>query len=333
MAARIKLNRRSFAIDFRQDRAILMMCIGIALVFWLLVKLSQTYRSEKSIILSFRIPQDQAFAQAPPEDMVIEMEGTGWDLMFEFFASSSLRLQYDLLDQKQISLSRNQLRSDIQDAFFSRDLQVVEINYDRLDLTLEEKITKKVPVVLKQSVEPASEHQLRRPPLVNPDSIRVTGPISMVNNLDNWATDSLILAKVKNNTQVTVRLSNAPPELQIQPLTVDVDVRVEQITQKSLFVPLQVVNASDSVQIFPRQISVTCILGISLYDRITQQDFGFQVDMATADADPSYNTIPIELVRQPDSVRNIQFTPKAAKYFIVEDTTRSAADGTVKQEQ
>lgn len=321
MAEKIKLNPKGSVIKVSQDRAILMICIGIALIFWVLVKLSQTYQSEKSIVLSFRIPQDQSFVQAPPEDMIVEMAGTGWDLLFEFFSSPSIRLEYDLLDRSAMGLSQNQLRSDIQDAFYAKGLQVININYDRLDLILEEKITRSIPIVLQSNIRTAPDHQLRKPPVVNPALVEVTGPISLVSQLDTWPTDSILIRGLKNNVVEEVPLYLPPGEIQINPRSVAVNLQVEQITQKSLFVPLHVVNARDSIQIFPRQIAVTCILGISLYDRINQSDFVFQIDMAKASDDPSDNSLPIELVEQPDSVRNIQSTPKTAKFFIVQDTT------------
>lgn len=330
MPTKIKLNRRSFAIDFRQDRAILMICIGIALVFWLLVKLSQTYTSEKTVDLSFRIPEDMAFRQAPPKDLVVKLEGTGWDLMFEFFASPGIRLQYDLLDRNQLLRSRSNLRSDLQNALFSRDLDVSDLNYDRLDLYLEEKVIHRVPIRLQADLSFASEYQLRRPVRLIPDSVAVIGPISLVDSIDYWLTDSLILRDLKNSLQTELELQIPPAEIKLEPAVIEARIDLEQYTQKSLFVPLVVDNAPDSVQVFPRQISVTCVLGLSQYEKINQDDFRFLIDLAEVDLNADNNIVPIELVEQPDSVRNIQFTPKSAKFFIVQD---SLAQSPLQDEQ
>ena len=252
-----------------------MICIGVALIFWILVKLSQTYTSEKNVTLSFRVPQEQAFSKAPPEDMKIKIKGTGWDLMFEFFASPSIRLQYDLVDRTGINLSRNQLRSDLQDALFSRDLTVTDINYDRLELQLEQEVTRRLPIWLRTGITLAPEYQLRKPPRTNPDSVSVTGPGSIVDSLLFWETDSLVLTDLKASTETTVPLQLPTPEISLDPPAVQVVIAVEQLTQKSLFVTLDVVNAPDSTQIFPRQISVTCVLGISQYDRGNQRRLQF----------------------------------------------------------
>ena len=320
MGAMIKLNKRSFAIDFRQDRAILMICIGIALIFWLLVKLSQTYTSDKAVELSFRIPQELAFRDAPPQDLVIEMEGTGWDLLFEYFASTAVPLQYDLLDRRQLILSRNSLRSDLQDELFSGDLRITDINYDRIELVLEDRVTRRVPILLHSRLAFAPEHQLRGPVSLEPDSVAITGPVSLIDSVDFWSTDSLIMTNLKSSLNAELPLQKPPREISLDPRAIQAIISMEQFTQKSLFVPLTVQNAPDSVQVFPRQIAVTCVLGLSQYEKVNSADFKFIIDLDTVDLQAENNAVLIKMVEQPDSVRNIQFTPKAAKYFIVQDS-------------
>ena len=46
---------------FNSDRAILMSCIGIALVFWLLVKLSQSYKTTEDYEISYTLPEGKTF--------------------------------------------------------------------------------------------------------------------------------------------------------------------------------------------------------------------------------------------------------------------------------
>ena len=77
----IRINRKAFTVKIKEDRATLLACIGIAFVFWLLIKLSQTYRTEKQVLFQFEIPSDKALASVAPEDMTVQLQGTGWDRM------------------------------------------------------------------------------------------------------------------------------------------------------------------------------------------------------------------------------------------------------------
>ena len=297
-----------------------MICIGIALIFWLLVKLSQTYTSDKAVEMNFRVPENLAFRDAPPQDVVIEMEGTGWDLLFEYFASPAVPLQYDLLDRRELVLSRNNLRSDLQDQLFSGDLRIIDINYDRIELTLEERVTRRVPIRLHSRLSFAPEHQLRGPVRLKPDSVDVTGPVSRVDSISFWPSDSLIMNRLKTSLTTNLPLRKPSREISLNPRVVQAVIPMEQFTQKSLFVPLTVENAPDSVQVFPRQIAVTCVLGLSQYEKVRSTDFRFTIDLENVDLQSENNAVLIEMAEQPDSVRNIQFTPRAAKYFIVQDS-------------
>ena len=64
-----------------------MICMGIALIFWIFIKLSQEYTAEKQVLFNFQIPSDKAFTKAPPNDLKVDLVGTGWDLMYDYFAA------------------------------------------------------------------------------------------------------------------------------------------------------------------------------------------------------------------------------------------------------
>jgi hypothetical protein len=93
MLPTIKIRNKKFQLKIREDRAILLICIGIALVFWLLVKLSQTYSTVRPVKFEFQIPENETLSNAPPEDMTVEIEGTGWDLMFDYFSRPEIVLR------------------------------------------------------------------------------------------------------------------------------------------------------------------------------------------------------------------------------------------------
>ena len=78
------------SFKLQEDRAMLITCIGIAFVFWILVKLSQTYPTVKPIMLNIEMPEDKCLLEMPPDDVEAELRGTGWDLMLEHFYHSRI---------------------------------------------------------------------------------------------------------------------------------------------------------------------------------------------------------------------------------------------------
>ena len=138
-----RLNYIPFKAQLQGDRAILMACIGIALVFWLLVKLSQSYRSQKEVNIETIFDEDMALLKMPPQNIMAELEGTGWDLMFDYFNRAEVNLLYDLRNLSQLSLSSSQLRAAIKNSLYTKNLRVVDVNHDNINLILEQKATKK----------------------------------------------------------------------------------------------------------------------------------------------------------------------------------------------
>lgn len=322
----IRINRKAFTIQIKEDRAILLACIGIAFVFWLLIKLSQTYRAEKQVVFQFEIPSDKAFTTLAPDNMTVEVEGTGWDLMFDFFSSSYARLSYDMSQQNRLTVNRVQLRSDILQSLYSNDITVKEINPENLNLTLEEKASRVVPVIVRDSLSFAAEHHLRSPVLLKPDSVEIVGPASLVSLIEKWHTGPLILSNLRSTVTESVRLEQPARELSLSVQEVEARIEVEPYTEKTIFVPLVIKNAPDSLRIFPEKITINCKLGLSKYDSVSFRNFTAEVDLKGISANVSNNTVPIVITQKPDFVEALQYMPKSAKFFIVEKQEAQAKE-------
>ncbi|MCB0564252.1 MAG: YbbR-like domain-containing protein [Phaeodactylibacter sp.] len=313
-------------MKIKEDRATLLACIGIAFVFWLLIKLSQTYRAEKQVFFHFEIPSGKALATLAPDDMAVELEGTGWDLLFEFFTNRSVRLSYDMSGIEALHLNRAQLRSDILQNLHSNSITILEINPESLNLALEAKLSKPVPIIVRDSLSFAPEHHLKSPASVTPDSVVVVGPASLVSSISQWNTDSLRLSNLKYTVTQMVKLEKPARELTLSVNQVEAQIEVEPYTEKTMYVPLVIKNAPDSLRIFPDKITISCKLGLSKYDAVSFRDFTVEADFKGISLNAPNNSVPIVVTQKPDFVETLQYTPKSVKFFIVEKADVSVAD-------
>lgn len=315
-----KRKRRSL-IEFPtgEDRKILGICMGIALVFWLLVKLSGTYRSEKTVELYFSLPEGKVFSALPPKDITATIEGTGWELLFDFLRSSQVSLSYDLRGVKdRFVLSRGQLRSEILSRLGSGSMSIVELNYDDIVLLLEEKSSKRVPVGFRHRFSFVPGYQLQRNPEISPDSVTLTGPESQLAGVGEWPTDSVVLEQLKKTVDQTVDLRPPPKGVYISADKVKVKVSVEQLSEKTFWVPVTVLHDADSVRVFPKNIQLTCTLGLSRYDSTAAGDFEITADLRGAALQKDRrNTALLQLTRRPDHADNIRFSPKSVEFFLI----------------
>ncbi len=307
-------------IQVKEERAILLVCMGIALVFWLLVKLSKPYNSEKDVLFFFILPEDKAFSDSPPKKYSVEIRGTGWDLMYEYFTNPKTLLYYDLNQTDQLTLNQTRLRSDINRNLSSRDLEISEFSHDGFTVTLEEKIEKKVPIRLSNSgdITFGKGYHLQSPLVLNPDSIFVSGPKSMVEGIEEWQADSLTAHSLRSSLVKKVPLFAPAEEITLSHRLTEVLVPVEQYTENSFRVPIQIQNIPDSlVRITPEQVTLTFFVGLSKYDQVDTSDFVLEVDFAGLRERTNKNTVPITLTEYPPFVRNVLFYPKSVEFLFV----------------
>lgn len=313
----LKIGTREIRVQLREDRAVLMVCIGVAFIFWLLVKLSQTYKVDKEVVFDFNIPDEKALTILPPDDVEVELEGRGWDLMFDYFTKGKVVLFFDMNEQSRVRLNWLQLKSLIQKNLSSSEIKITEINYDNLSLSLEDRMKKMIPIQLDAELSFSPGYHLKKSIQLSPDSISISGPESLVSNIMEWRTDSLILKDVQNSAERKISLRESAREIKLSQQTITAELDVEQFTEKSFFVKILQRNAPDSIRIFPDRIKIYCLVGLSKYEEVEESGFTVEVDLKDAKPGVENNAVPILLTKSPDFVNNVRFSPKSAEYIFI----------------
>lgn len=314
----IKNIRHSFGVsDSKQDRAVLFICIGIALVFWAFVKLSQIYAIDVEVGLSYQVPEGEAFLEAPPKKIIATLEGTGWDLLSPYFNKMSTAVEIDVMRRY---ISSSDLSTKISSSVEDFGLSLKRVNPDYLVLSLQEASSKKVPIELNSQLKIAAQHYIRDSIIIVPDSVLVSGPQSLIDSLQVWETQLLELNNLDKPTTRIVSLANSYGNLiQLDTNEVTVTIQVEQVAEKKLFVPIRIKNYEDSLRIFPNKIQLNVSVGLSDFYIIKTEDFVVEVDMKDIDINPENNSVPIQVTQYPTSVRALHFSPKSVEYFKVKE--------------
>jgi hypothetical protein len=82
-----------------------------------------------------------------------------------------------------------------------------------------------------------------------------------------------------------LRILNPQPELlQLSAKETEVFMPVEQYTEKSLAVPVMVLNERDSVRLLPGVVELQCVVGISRYKELKPSDFRVVAVIGNEDA-------------------------------------------------
>ncbi|MEM1120185.1 MAG: hypothetical protein AAGJ18_07030 [Bacteroidota bacterium] len=316
---KINMDRAAIRAFFKTDRGIFLISMGIALLFWVLVKLSKEYTAKRTVRVSYNIPAEMSFVTIPPEQILVSLKGRGWDLMYDYFGDRQRAVKFSLTDVPLQTISNSQLRTKVIENTKSSNISVEDLNPFQIPVELSEKATRKVPIILEQTISFAPEHQLQKPISMVPDSVTISGPIALLEAYASWPTTALRVENLSSTIQQTVALAAVEqPQISLSEQTVAVEISVEQFTEKSLFLPVVVKNGPDSLKVFPPSVKTSFVVGLSQYDTINEADFTLEVDLKNVNVNQTNNTAPIWLTKSPKSVKNIQFSPKAVSFLFVE---------------
>lgn len=309
--------RQRFQDFLKTDRAILMACIGIAFVFWLMTKMSYSYRSSFRIPLSYESPNGKVLVDRVPEYLNVEVEGTGWNLFGLYFSEREDSLGLGLENRSVQSFNTYTLQNLLKERF--QPARISSMRPDAIEsINLEDTASKIIPVVLDDQVSLAPQTQLQDSIQIEPRFVRIKGPASVVRDINEWATVPLILQNVERSQNINLRLQEHPsPSVSFQPSIVRCAIEVEQITEKKLHLPVEVLNVPDSLLlvVLPRQIELTAVVGLSDYERLGENDFRVVVDFKDFPIFEKKN-IRIELLRRPSYLQRVSFRPRKVDYII-----------------
>ena len=317
---KINIDRANIQAFLKTDNGILLISMGISLLFWLLIKLSQDYKANREVTITYSLPADMSFITIPPKKVRVTLSGKGWDLMYDYFGGRNSEINFNLADLPSQTITNNQLKGKMIENVRSSNVSVVDMSFDYITVELGESASKKIPVILERQLSFASEHHLPSPIEVIPDSIIISGPSALLEAYTAWPTTLLALSDL--NSTVTQQLTlqpNTKAQIGLSTEMVQVRIPVEQFTEKSLFLPVSVKNAPDSLKVFPNKVKTNFVVGLSLYDSISAKDFQLEVDLNGIPINQANNTAPILLTKQPAAVKNIRFSPKSVQFLFIKE--------------
>ncbi len=294
--------------NFRQflthERVVLMACIGIALFFWVLNRLSNSFKKNIPIKLEYVVPAGRALSVIPPQYAHVMWQGTGWDMLAGYEQRIFIQVGNDSIQRL--------LLKDLMVQQFGND--IIGVSPDQLTVFSEVSKTVSVPVQAIAKIDFVKGYDLADSIELIPSVIEVGGPRTAIDRLTFIQTDTLRFEKLKDSVIKKIKLRQNPL-FKLKTTEITARIKTEQFTEKLLFIPIVVKNAPQSWRMFPNKIKLDCTIALSLYDFLDADKFVAEVDLKNIDFKTKNNTVPIQLTQQPNWVRNIKFSPKSVEFY------------------
>lgn len=323
--------RNPLADKSQEDRTVLLICLAIAFVFWLLVKFSKDYTVVREVRLSYELPERKSFSNLPPQTVFVNLKAQGWFFLVAGITGKDYHLPYRVPDRAFFGLTPAQVRSDLEDLVNDKEVEITNLLFDGFRIVLEDRLQKQVPLVSQYELTMLPEYRMVDSVRMIPDSVWVSGPRSMIEPIRYWLTDSLRLSDLSQTYQGQLPIRIAEEGMQVSPASVQVTVPIERFTEKSIFVPVEIINPpEDSIRLFPDKALVKCVIGLGNYNSLRAEDFRLVADLEKGRIQEGKNSVPLELVQRPDYLHSVLISPRSTEFFVIK--SNSSQEGAVTSE-
>lgn len=312
--------RKKKAQTFQQFSS-MMIFVLIAVLFWLLIKLSSNYTVTEPLTINIKDEPANLVLTNGTQNIKVTLSTSGFELLHYYFKPSSRR-------KVDISLEEVPLHKDSESTYsfgssYAREkianfltLEPNEVSFDesRIVLNMEQLDSVKVKVI--PNVDLTYEKQYNRLGKIHltPDSVTIYGPKNNISSIDNVYTQTLTLRNVNQNidTDLPLKLDEM---LNADHKNVNVKIFVEKYTEAVANVPI-INDSKETLRLFPDKVKIKYIVSLTDYSIIKESSFKVNID--TADIKSENNFLPIYLTDYPNNTKILSIEPKEVEYIIIE---------------
>ena len=313
--------------NFRNHLYIFLICCGISLFIWFLIKMSDDYVTDISIPLDYtNVPADKQLNNKG-DKLTVRVRANGGDLVSVKYFSRNKKITVNL-NQADLRKSRyfdkyylltEQFGAEISSRY-EFDHTLISISPDTIFLDLEEIISRRLPVKANVGLEFKPQYMLYDSITVSPSEIMVSGPSSIIDTLKMIYTEKRDFSEISSNIKAFIPI--IPPvrdkAVRYSDTEVELNVTVEQFTESSLELPVNGItddSGISAIRTFPENVEVTYRVAIKDYPLVKPGMFRM-----TAYFDPEKDRgktfLKVRSEKQPEFVRITRIDPDKVEFII-----------------
>lgn len=302
--------------------SIFLFCLFLASLFWFLNALSKdlTMGIEYSCVYK-NTDSSYVITNQPSKKIKVYTNGSGFNLIGEalFWNKKELIIE---VDESDLDRDGNQviptktLTNEISNQLGS-NISVESIYPEFLTIHMQPLEHKKVMVRLVQDLTFGPQIRLKDSLEPNPKFVEIFGPSDQLDTILFVSTNLLKIKDIKEDLKTNVKLeSSYGPYIRIYPNTIEIDIKTERFTEKTIELPIKVINLPDEVRLrtLPATVEIKVLISNSLFELLKAEDFTAFVDynQTNKEVDKLKVTVKTEGV----NAEIIKLTPEKVEYLI-----------------
>lgn len=303
----------------RRRALTLLACLFLAIAAWLFMALNNKYNYiAKTVIVFKNNPTKRAFYPLQSDTVDLEVEGTGWQLLFARLRISppSISVNLSQLNTKDFIVFSDQLYQVNKQVGSAQ--KVISVKPDTLYFDFTKRVVKNVDVRLVSKLEFAKQYGLAKETILSPKKIKVAGPMEELSKIEFWPTDTLKISNLQSSSTVRIGLQHSiHKNVSIYPSSTEVKLSVDEFTEKTVEVPLKIVNNANynSIKLYPKKIKVTFLVALGSYAEVNANFITATVDVEEW-KNLGHKQFAVKITEFPDYCKLVSVVPSKVDFVV-----------------
>ncbi len=209
--------------------------------------------------------------------------------------------------------------SNINDQF-DKNTKIKSINPDTLKFKYDVNAVKHIPVKVNAQLTFSPGYDMLNEIEINPDTIKVIGPASILAELEYLETEDLVLKNVKTaiSNTLSIQTKSIDDKVKYDFEEVEASAVVERFTEGTLSIPIQVINVPKGIRLkhFPKNVKVSYYTSLEAFKDVREKDFRVVCDYNDLEKNSIYLTP--RLTKKPRKVKSTRLHQQKIEFIITE---------------
>jgi len=286
-----------------------------AIIFWGSISLSDSYYATIDVALKLvDFPKGYTTGSNLPDNVSIKLKGEGWKLVTLNIGAES---EYRVSVESDSGLKYANLYNNLADnRWILSETEVIDIKPDTITFFVERIVSKIVPVLVDLSLEFKPGYGLASDISVVPDSVIVSGPLSIMKDLKEISTIRKSMFSLDNKKVVNINLPNKTG-ISYNNNLIEVILDVQRIVDKQFDnIPVDVLDVPQdiSVVLLPNTVGCSVRGGVNVLGNLNEDKFKAYLFYLDIVSDTLGSVIPhMEL---PENTSLLFIKPERVRYII-----------------
>lgn len=255
-----------------------------AIALWSYTSLNSEYQTIVEIPLKITLPSNRALENVPPENVFVDVKGSGWNLFYLIFLNNSKICNIDLSREVFLDSVYRINKIDLQRSLkYLKNVSPINVLPENIQLITGKIEEYEVLVDPQITIIPRDGFMLIGKPIIDPLKVKIRGNDKIVSKINKWETENILFDNINSPILASVDLIDTlKGVVSVTPKKVLIKADVQQSAEITIDdITVDIVNGSLPAGhiIEPPIISVVIQGGVGILSEITKFDISAIIEL------------------------------------------------------